>query len=282
MTDYYSILGVNENATQDDIKKAYRKLANQHHPDKGGDQAKFKDISVAYDTLSDSSKKEEYDQQRAYSKAGGQQFRFNTGSFDFGDIFGQQPFGHPFADMFGRAPRRNRDLNIQCTISLLDSFMGKQVEANYRLPSGKPQTVVITVPTGINHGETIRYQGLGDDTIPNAPRGHLNVTIIIKPDPVFRREGDDLYVNVELSPIEAMIGCTKKVKSLTGEEMSIDIRPGIEHGAEFAKHGAGFRNVSSGQYGRFVSSIVIKVPAITDQELVKKLKDLDNEISKKP
>ena len=197
MNDYYSILGVGENASQDEIKKAYRRLANQHHPDKGGDQAKFKDISVAYDTLGDNQKRAEYDQQRRY---GGTQFHFNTGNFqDINDIFGG--FGgfhqsHPFQDIFGRRMARNRDLNIQCQISFLDSYTGKQLEANYKLPSGLPQTVVINVPPGVNNGDTIRYQGLGDNSIPNAPRGNLNVTIIVLPDDQFTRIGDDLYTNI--------------------------------------------------------------------------------------
>jgi DnaJ-class molecular chaperone len=85
MTTFYDILGVGQNASQDEIKKAYRKLANQHHPDKGGDQAIFKDVSVAYDTLSDPQKKAEYDQMRM----GGPQVRFHTGGMpDFGDMFG--------------------------------------------------------------------------------------------------------------------------------------------------------------------------------------------------
>ena len=119
MTDYYQTLGVSENASPEEIKKAYRKLANQHHPDKGGDQAKFKDISVAYETLSDKNKRAEYDMQQ---QGGGREFRFNTGNTHFHDIndvfsahFGS-PFGGPFGDIFGRHQRRNKDLNIQCKI----------------------------------------------------------------------------------------------------------------------------------------------------------------------
>ena len=111
MTDYYQTLGVQPNANPDEIKKAYRSLANKHHPDKGGDQATFKDISVAYENLSDPQKKAEYDQQRM----GGPQVRFHTGGFDpFEHMFGGGgPFGGgPFTDMFGRQLRRNRDLNI--------------------------------------------------------------------------------------------------------------------------------------------------------------------------
>jgi curved DNA-binding protein len=285
MTDFYSILGVSETASQDEIKKAYRKLANQHHPDKGGDQAKFKDISVAYDTLGDQQKRQDYDQQR---RMGGTQFHFNSGNFqDFNDIFGGgfDPFGHrsnPFADIFGgRAGiRRNRDLNIQCQISLADSFVGKQLEANYTLPSGRQQTVVINVPPGVSHGETIRYNGLGDDTVPQLQRGNLNVTIVVLPDPVFTRHGDDLYTTIDISPIDAMVGCRKKVKYINGTDRDIDIRAGIESGAEFASAGHGFTNPHNGQRGRFVTVINIKTPLITDPNIIQQLKDIQNAINK--
>lgn len=282
MNNHYQTLGVSENASPDEIKKAYRKLANQHHPDKGGDQAKFKDISVAYDTLSDQNKKAEYDQMRR----GGPQMHFNTGNMhDFADIFGGgfDPFGNrsnPFGDMFGRRMPKNKDLNIQCQISLLDSFEGKQLEANYMLPSGRPQTVVINVPPGIGHGETIRYQGLGDDSITGLPRGNLNVTITIMPDPMFVRHGDDLYTTLFISPIDAMIGCRKKIKFITGVERDLDIRAGIESGAEFASMGQGFPNPHTGGKGRFVTVVNIRTPSITDPDLVTKLKEIQEQIDK--
>lgn len=285
MTDYYSTLGVSEGASPDEIKKAYRKLANQHHPDKGGDQAKFKDISVAYDTLSNDQKRADYDNQRRFG--GGPHVQFTTEGFDpFGHMFGQGFGGqsHPFGDIFGHmrgGMRRNRDLNIQCSISFLDSFVGKQLEANYRLPSGKNQTVVINVPPGVQNGDTIRYQGLGDDSMPGAPRGNLNVTILVSGDPNYERRGDDLYTNIEITPIEAMIGCKKTVKTLTGETMDVEIRAGVETGVEFASHGTGFTNPNNGSRGRFVSVIKIKTPKIVDPSLISRLKDLNDEINKK-
>ena len=283
MTDHYQTLGVSETASPDEIKKAYRSLANKHHPDKGGDQAKFKDISVAYDTLGDANKRAEYDNQRRY---GGNQFRFNTGHAgfqDIHDIFGHQfGGGGPFGDIFGRQIRRNRDLNIHCQVSLLDSFIGKQLEANYTLPSGKPQTVVINVPEGIEHGATIRYQGLGDDSFPQAPRGHLNVTIIVTPDADFSRQGDDLYTTIDISPIDAMIGCSKQVRTITGETSMMEIRPGVKSGAEYAKNGAGFPNVQTGRKGRFVTVVNIKAPAITDHQLVTELRAINEKLSNLP
>jgi curved DNA-binding protein len=278
MTDYYQTLGVSETASPDEIKKAYRSLANKHHPDKGGDQAKFKDISVAYENLSDPQKKAEYDQQRQFGN--GPQFHFNTGGgFDpFGGMFGGAgPFGHMFGGghPFANQGRRNRDLNIQCAITLLDSFLGKQLEANYQLPSGRTQTVSINVPAGITNGDTIRYQGLGDDSMPGVPRGNLNVTVIVHADAKFERRGDDLYTRVEINPIEAMIGCKKSVANITGETMELDIRAGVEDGIEFASNGNGFTNVNNGRKGKFVTVVKIKTPKITNPAILEELKKIN-------
>jgi len=285
MTDFYKILGVSESAGPDEIKKAYRSLANKHHPDKGGDQAKFKDISVAYDTLSDAQKKAEYDHKRQFGDA--QQFHFNQGGgFDpFGHMFGGGfPQGHPFGDIVGHMrgqPRRNRDLNIQCQISLVDSFTGKQVEASFQLPSGRNQNVVIDLPAGVNNGDTIRYSGLGDDSIPQMPRGNLNVTVVVTPHPKYERRGDDLFTNVEINPIEAMIGCKKTVETLTGSKLELEIRAGVETGVEFASHGNGFKNINSNQRGRFVSVVHIVTPKVTDPTIIAELKALNARISQR-
>jgi len=283
MTDYYQTLGVSENANPDEIKKAYRSLANKHHPDKGGDQAKFKNISVAYENLSDPQKRAEYDQQRQFGN--GPQFNTGGAGFDpFGHMFGQGFGGqHPFADIFGHRPgmRRNRDLNIQCQVSLLDSYLGKQLEASYQLPSGRNQNVVINVPPGISHGETIRYTGLGDDSVQGAPRGNLNVTVVVLPDPKFTRHGDDIYTTISINPIEAIIGCRKTIQTITGQTMDLEIRSGVESGVEFASHGTGFPNVNTGVRGRFVSVINIKTPTITDPLILAELQKINDAISKK-
>lgn len=274
--DYYETLGVRKNATQEEIKKAYRSLANKHHPDKGGDQAKFKDISVAYDTLSDPQKRQEYDM------GGSQNIHINSGNFH--DVFNnafQFHFGggHPFGDIFGRRQHRNRDLNIQCQVTLLDSFSGKQFEASYTLPSGKTQTVVINVPPGVDNGGTIRYQGLGDDSIPGIPRGDLNVTVIIIPDSKYVRHNDDLYTNLEINPIEAMIGTRKTVKNIDGQMLNIDVRAGVSDGTEYARAGMGFPNMRGGARGRFVIVVKIKAPAVTNPDLIKKLQKINEEIN---
>lgn len=286
MTDYYQTLGVDPSASQDEIKAAYRKLAMKHHPDRtGGDDTKFKQIQEAYATVGDDAKRAEYEQMRR----GGPQVRFTTGGMpDFAEMFGGafDPFGHrsnPFGDIFGqhRGMRRNRDLNIQCQITLVDSYQGKQLEASYTLPSGRLQTVVINVPAGIEHGATIRYAGLGDDSHPSLQRGDLNVTILVMPDPKFRREGNDLYTTIDISPIEAMIGCKKVVTSINGVRLNIDVRPGVETGVEYAVTGHGFTNVNNNTRGRLIAQLVIKTPEVIDPAIVERLKQIDEEIRRK-
>lgn len=274
---YYSILGVEQTASQDDIKKAYRKLAMKHHPDKGGDEHKFKEISVAYDTLSDSQKRAEYDHQLM-----GRPTNMRFGDFQnmddlqniFGNIF---RFGPGFAT-HEHMMRRNKDLNLRVSISLKDSFLGKELEATYTLPSNKRQSVNITIPPGIEHGQTIRYAGLGDDTFPNHQRGNLNVHVLVEPDPKFERRGDDVCTILEIDTFEAMLGCTKRVSTIDGKSINIKIRPGINHGGEYAAADMGFQNSRTHRKGNFVIIIHIDVPAITNEEIKQKLEDIKNQI----
>ena len=136
------------------------------------------------------------------------------------------------------------------------------------------------MPPGVTHGDTIRYGGLGDDTFPQAPRGNLNVTIIVSSDPDYERRGDDLYTFVKINPIEAIIGCQKVVKSITGQEMEIDIRGGVgSDPREYASAGQGFSNPHNGIRGRFVTEIIIEPLNITNPEILKQLKAINDEIT---
>jgi curved DNA-binding protein len=277
--DYYSTLGVPENAGQDEIKQAYKKLAMKHHPDRGGDTQLFQSISQAYDTLGDPDKRSQYDAER--QGFGGQQFHFHTGN---GNPFDQMFGGHnPFESFFNQQVYRHRvknsDLNIRCTVSFKQSFTGSEFEANYTFPSGKNQTVLIKVPAGIDSGQVIRYGGMGDDSIPNAPRGDLNVTIMVEASQEFTRRGDDLIAFLTINPIEAMLGCTKTVTSLDDTGIRINLQPGVQPGSEYLSKGLGFRNVNSGYRGNLIIHVKLNIPAVTDTKLKSQLETIHAEIN---
>lgn len=281
--NYYQILGVSESASQEDIKQAFRKLAMKNHPDRGGDTNEFQRISEAYETLSDPNKKAEYDQTRH-----SQQFGFrhtdpgdiNFGPFgNFGDIF-QFTFGQGFAQR--QHYRKNKDLTIRIAVSLKQSYFGTQVEAKFNLPSGKPQTVVVDIPAGISSGQIVRYDNLGDDSIPNLPRGKLNVQVIVQEDESFQRIGNDLYTDITLNPLEAMLGCIKSVGCFDSEFTSIKLNPGVQPDTEFRTIGKGFRDIRTGRPGDFVVRLKVKIPAVTNKNIVDKLKEIYVEINNTP
>ncbi len=267
--DYYQILGINENASQDEIKKAYKKLAMKNHPDRGGDTKKFQEISQAYDTLGDEQKRQQYDAQKnnpfIHARSG------NHGFQDINDIFGGFGFGPhgPFGGFHQQ--RRNRDLSIRVSISFKQSYTGTQIEARFNTPSGKAQTVIVDIPPGVQSGQTIRYGDLGDDSIPNIPRGNLNVTIVVENDPQWERRGNDLCTTLTVTALEAMTGCMKEVTCLDGFTMPLKLRPGIKHGAEFASGGRGFRDINTGRMGSLIVILDINIPAVTDPQLVQEL-----------
>lgn len=276
MMTYYETLGLQSNCSQADIKKAYRALAMQHHPDRGGDEKKFKEIEEAYRTLSDEQKRAEYD-------AGGSQQEWNPfagagGFHDINEMFGFR-FGPGFAG-FQQQSRRNRDLGIRLNISLKDSFLGKELEALYQMMSGKQQSVVINIPPGIETGQTIRYNGLGDDSIPGAPRGNLNVTVFVDPDLQYFRRGDDICTQIELSAFDAMLGVEKMIRTIDDKTLQVKIRPGVQHGDEYSCSGMGFQNSRHRQTGNFIIIVSVKIPAIIDPSLIERLQSINNEINK--
>jgi len=273
--DYYQTLGIKEDADQDEIRAAYKKLAMKNHPDRGGDTKRFQEISQAYDTLSDPQKKAQYDAQKNGFNPFGQRTPFEHVNEMFNFHFGGNPhFGQGFAQH-----RRNKDLTIRMSISLRQSYIGTQIEARYKTPNGNNQTVLVDIPPGISNGQTIRYNGLGDNSIPNLPKGNLNVQILVEPDPKFDRIGNHLYTNLRINVLEAMIGCKKEVEHIDGSFFPLTIRPGITDGTEFGATKKGFRDVNTGVVGDMFIKIKIDVPAVTNPEIKAELEALYARIS---
>ena len=173
MKDYYQTLGLNKGASEDDIKSAYRKLAMKHHPDRGGDPKIFQDVQEAYNTLGDRAKRAEYDnpQPQGFHHAG--PFA-NSPNADFDTLF--RFFGDGFGPFFrGANLPKNRNIQLQATVTLEDAFAGKELVVNIRLPSGKEQIVNVKIPPGVQDSTNLRLAGMGDDSFQQAPPGDVIV-----------------------------------------------------------------------------------------------------------
>jgi DnaJ-class molecular chaperone len=268
MTDHYNTLGVSKTASPDEIKKAYRKLASQHHPDKGGNKEKFQEIQSAYSVLSDEQKRAEYDNPKPQFGGG-----FNDGvPPGFEDIFGQMFGGgrSPFGDAFGRGRGRplNRTLSVQTDITLEEAFFGKELIATIQLPSGKDQVLEVKIPAGIRDGTSLKLSNMGDDSVASAPRGDILLTIRIIPHSIYQRNGDDLIRSLSISCFEAMLGCIKQFDTLDGKTLEINIPAGIQHGQLMNVHGHGMPRMEDPRMkGRLLLSINITIPTnLTDSQ----------------
>jgi curved DNA-binding protein len=265
MTDHYNTLGVDRNASPDQIKSAYRKMAAKHHPDRGGDTASFQSVQAAYETLSDPNKRAQYDQPQpqVHQHPGGFHFHSHSGMpGGFEDIFAQFTGGHPFDSFFGnRQPHRNKTLNIQTAINLEDAFHGKDLLASLTLPSGREQTIEVKIPAGIHEGTTLRLSGLGDDSIPNMPRGDLHLTVSVLPHAVFRREGDDLIKDIHINCVEAMLGRKMLIDTLDGKKLEVNVTPGIQPGQILCATGQGMPKMNDNRFrGHLMLNVKISIP----------------------
>jgi len=268
--DYYSILGINKNASPQEVKKAYKKACMKHHPDRGGSEEHFKKINEAYNVLSNSDKRNAYDNPQP-------NFNFNSSHFAHGhNPFGQ---GHPFEDMFRTSQTpRNRDITLAAGITLKDVLTGKSLIMQYRLHSGRTETVTVDIPKGAKHGDTIRYEGLGDDGNPRFPRGNLNVRIKVTSVKGWERDGDNLITKKSVNVFDLLLGCAIIVQTLDNKKVQIKIPKGTKPGQIFSINGYGAPNVNTGKSGNLYVSIETEIPNITDQSLLKEIESVRNKI----
>jgi curved DNA-binding protein len=255
MNDYYNILGVTKTSNQDEIKKAYRKLAMQHHPDRGGDEKKFKEVEEAYRILSDPQARAQYDNPQP-------EFRFNTGNMeDMADIFGAMfRQSNPFGGQRRQPQRRNNSITIQVRMTLREILEGKDVIGSIRLPSGKDQTLQIKIPKGVRSGDQIKYQGLGDDSIPNIARGDLIAQIIELPDTRFTRNNENLYTEFTISAFDAILGSVIVVDTVSDSKLEITVPAGIQSGQSIICRGHGLPQNQSETRGNMYVRINVKTP----------------------
>ncbi|MEY8456757.1 DnaJ C-terminal domain-containing protein [Turicimonas muris] len=299
--DYYKILGVERDASEADIKKAFRKLAHKYHPDVSKEkdaEAKFKDVNEAYQTLSDPEKKAAYDQlgQRregsnfepppgwggfgGFGEGGASGFDFGGAGFDFADLF---------SSMGGARASRQRamageDLEAAVEITPEQAFNGTSVSLSLREPEQQPdgtvrhvtKTLEIKVPAGTIDGQRMRLAGKGGLGYNGGSNGNLYITINIIESGRFKVEGRDVYLSVPLAPYEAVLGAEVVIPMLSGKKVSVKVPAGARAGQKIRLAGKGFPN-KKGDPGDFYLVLSIAVPpkpTDEEKELYKKLSEI--------
>lgn len=297
--DYYKILGVDKNASQDDIKKAFRKLARKYHPDLNPNDPsakdKFQEINEANEVLSDPEKRKKYDeygehwkhadefeaQKKARQHAGGggggfSGFGGDGGSYwyssdgegfsdgdagGFSDFF-ESMFGHRGGGGRGNAGFRGQDFNAELHLSLRDAARTHKQVLNV---NGKQ--VRITIPAGVADGQVIKLKGYGGEGINGGPAGDLYITFKIAEGSVFKRLGDDLYVDVEMDLYTAVLGGEKVIDTLEGK-VKLKIKPETQNGTKVRLKGKGFPVYKKeGQFGDLIITYSVKIPTnLTDRQ----------------
>lgn len=294
--DYYDILGVKPDASETEIKAAYRKLARKYHPDKNKDagaEEKFKAINEANEVLKDAEKRRSYDQLRAGGYRQGEQFRPPPGwqgqghGQGFGDA-GDGDFSDFFESLFGRGaaagqrgqarPQRGRDLKASVQIDLQTAFDGGRTRLSLSDASGAERVLDVKIPAGIQPGQVIRLSGQGQPGMGGGPKGDLLLEVAIRDDARFRMDGRNVVHVLPITPWEAALGATVPVPTLAG---TVDLRipAGSQSGRKLRLKGRGMPGANPGD--QLVELSIRVPPAETEEEqaafatLQKQFKDFD-------
>ena len=294
--DYYKILGVDKSASQEDIRKAFKKLARKHHPDLNPNdpdaKRRFQEINEANEVLGDPEKRKKYDQygehwqhadqfeaqqqyRQQYGGAGGGAYWSSSGGSFSGDEgefsdFSESLFGSRGGHRSGRsAGFRGQDFNAELQLSLRDAA---QTHKQVLTVNGKK--IRITIPAGVENGQTIKLGGQGAPGINGGPAGDLYLTFVIPDDPVFKRLGNDLYVDAPLPLYTAVLGGEQVIDTLSGK-VKLKVKPETQNGTKVRLKGKGFPVYKQeGQSGDLIVTWRVEIPThLTEkqQELFREL-----------
>ncbi len=291
--DYYSLLGVTKSSSQEEIKKAYRKLAMKYHPDKNpGDKAaesKFKEISEAYHVLGDAGRRAEFDRVSANpfaSRSKAQEYDFSQGfseqdipSFQdlFGDFFGDFWGGAPGPDMGARGrQKKGADLRYTLNVTFEEAAYGTKKVISFVRQKGtrsEPSKLEVTIPPGVRHGQKLKLTGEGDCGPNGENPGDLYVVINFQDHPVFVRDENNIRMEYPITFLDAISGTTKEVPTLYGT-VSLKIPKGTRSGQVLRIKDKGFPGLGGEPPGDMLIKILIDIPKDLDENQLRVLKDL--------
>ena len=364
--DYYAILGVSKTATDDELKKAYRKMAKKYHPDANPDnkeeaEKKFKEVNEAYEVLSDAKKRKMYDQfgtvdHQGFGGAGGpfgggNYYSYSSSNWDdfgdLGDIFSSffgGGFGGQRATRKNNGPRKGEDLNYSMDISFEESFLGiekeivisrKETCSKCHGTGAKPGTnpikcatcggtgqirqmqntilgqvqttrtcsdchgtgevitspcetcggkgtvrknpkVKVKIPAGIGDNQTVVLRGQGNPGQKGGPNGDLYITLRIRNNTIFKREGNNVICNIPISITQATLGAELEIPMVDGSKEKYKIPEATQTGTQFTIRGKGFKNINSSSYGNFIFKVVVQTP----KRLTKEQRELLTQLAK--
>ena len=292
--DYYKVLGVEKNASQSDIKRAYRRLAKQYHPDLNKDnpqaKARFQEINEANEVLGDAEKRKRYDeygehwkhseefeaQRRNAGAYGTYGFGGGDGFSDFGRSAGNDSgFSDFFEQLFGsgafRTARPQRGNDLQATLQLT---LQEAAATHKRILELNGEKIGITIPAGIADGQKIRIKGRGGQNTYSNERGDLYITFYIAPDSRFTREGDDLYTTVTCNLYTLLLGGETVVPTLGGS-VKVTIKAGTQPDSRVRLRGKGMPHYKREGAGDMIVTIKTVLPQLNEQqkEMLKKIQD---------
>lgn len=285
--DYYNILGVEKNASQSDIKKAFHKMAHKYHPDKkDGDEVKFKEANEAYQVLGNEQKRKQYDQFGSAGPqggfGGGQGFGgFNAQGFDFsgfqqggGQQFDFGDLGDIFETFMGggfQRVARGRDVQLTVRLTFKESIFG--VKKKIAIPDlrdgqdqGKNKELEIEIPAGVDNGQRMKVQGYGEQMTQGRP-GNLILDIMVEKHPLFRKEGRNLVMDLDVKMTDAILGAKHELETVDGKKLTVKIPSGLESGQVLRVKGEG---VQGGAFSR--GDLYIRTHIIVPKKLSKEAK----------
>ncbi len=288
--DYYEILGVSRNATDKEIKQAYRRLARKHHPDVNpGDkaaEARFKEINTAFEVLSAPEKRRKYDQfgehwQYADQFAGWQgDFSRRSTILDFDDLFGRGDTGGTFDSLFrgfgtrttSRRPRRGRDIDYPIEVTLEEAYHG----STRVITDMTGHRLEVKIPPGVKDGSRIKVAGKGEPSPGGGQSGDLYLVVSVRPHPIFQRKDSDIHVEVAVPLTDAVLGGEVAVPTLKGKNLALTIPPETQNGKVFRLAGQGMPRMGDTKKGDLFAKVKVVLPqklTARERELFRQLKD---------